>query len=467
MLNDTGPLPIQAGERQNGAVPPDPLSRNEISRVFRGGLVAFAVYGVGYALTYLSQLVLARLAGPIEYGEYAYASAWVVLLTYIATLGFDVGLLRFVPAYRATKDWPLLLGLIRFAQSRTAIMSMSVAAAGAAIVMLYEPSREAGYTFLVGMAMVPILALLRVRCAIVRAIGAVMAALAPDRIIREGVLIALVGGGWITLNYAPTAPIIMLAALASSVTALLLTQLSLSRTPPVPLAGYTPEYDKRAWRSAALPLLVLGASEVLLNRTGVILLGWMTCPKEAGVYSLAFNVALIVTLPRVAINTLFAPTLSGLHSVGCQQEMRQLVAWSSAWTFAGGAVVALALFAGADVIMLWFGPQFEHGVLQLRILLCAQLFAAGAGSQLYIMTMTGHERTAAAILVSITMLNLLISFVLVKLLGVVGASVGTASALLLWNGAMAWFIRRRLQLKPAFQDLCASVFSPGITNEKR
>jgi len=36
----------------------------------------------------------------------------------------------------------------------------------------------------------------------------------------------------------------------------------------------------------------------------------------------------------------------------------------------------------------------------LRILLVGQVIAAGAGSQMHVMAMTGHERTAAALLVA-------------------------------------------------------------------
>ena len=47
----------------------------QVSRVARGGVPAFFVYSFGFALTYCSQLVIARTVGVDTYGVYAYVFA--------------------------------------------------------------------------------------------------------------------------------------------------------------------------------------------------------------------------------------------------------------------------------------------------------------------------------------------------------------------------------------------------------
>src|SRR5260370_34942313 len=91
-----------------------------VSRVARGGVTAFFIYGAGIGLTYCSQLVIARIVGVDTYGVYAYVFAWMVVLAYFPTLGFDVGLLRFVPAYLAEPGGPLAQGGCREAARRAA-----------------------------------------------------------------------------------------------------------------------------------------------------------------------------------------------------------------------------------------------------------------------------------------------------------------------------------------------------------
>ena len=135
-----------------------------VSRVARGGVTAFFVYGTGFALTYCSQLIIARAVGVDTYGVYAYVFAWMVVLANFSTLGFDVGLLRFVPAYEAKRAWPLLQGVIRYAQRRATLVGLSIIFIGIWVVDAWASSPELRYTFLAGFALVPILALVRIRC---------------------------------------------------------------------------------------------------------------------------------------------------------------------------------------------------------------------------------------------------------------------------------------------------------------
>src|SRR5262245_45792387 len=79
-----------------------------VNKVARGGAQAFVIYSVGIALMYFSQLVVARAVGVETFGLYTYVFAWMVVLVYFSTLGFDVGVLRFIPVYKNEKAWPLL-----------------------------------------------------------------------------------------------------------------------------------------------------------------------------------------------------------------------------------------------------------------------------------------------------------------------------------------------------------------------
>src|SRR6516225_2324209 len=83
------------------------LYSTSVARVTRGGIIAFGIFVAGAALTYCSQLLIARIVGPDTFGIYTYVFAWMVVLAFFSTLGFDVALLRFVPAYRAGRAWAL------------------------------------------------------------------------------------------------------------------------------------------------------------------------------------------------------------------------------------------------------------------------------------------------------------------------------------------------------------------------
>jgi O-antigen/teichoic acid export membrane protein len=395
------------------------------------------------------------LVGVDTYGIYAYVIAWIGVLAYCSALGFDVALLRFVPAYHAEKSWALLRGVVQYAQRRAILVGVMVMLVGMLVIIARRTDMDpAGRnTFIIGFIMIPLWALLWIRCSVVRAFGGVVSAVAPERVIREGMLIGIVAlAGW-SLKLNVNAPVLMLATVVSTAVALGPASLAMGRLRPGAINDVSPIYAAATWRRVALPLVIIGAAEALMNRTGVLLLGWFGDTRSAGIYNLAFNIAFVAALPRTAVNTLFAPTISSLFVRKDQSMMQLLCARAASWTLCSAACIALVLAVFAEFVLRWFGPGFSEGVPALRILLLGQVIAASAGSQQYVMTMTGHERSAAAILILSACANAIFSVTLINLIGLTGAAISMTGALIVWNLTMALFLWRRLQLVPGMLAL--------------
>jgi len=281
-------------------------------------------------------------------------------------------------------------------------------------------------------------------------------ALIPDRVVRDGLLLILVALVSVVPGWHTDAPLVMVATLVGSTAALGLASLAMRSLRPRALSITPPEYAAATWRRTIIPLVIIGAAEALLNRTGVVLLGWFGETREAGIYSLVFNIAFLVVLPRTAINTLFAPTISSLFTRRDQVTLQALVAKAASWTLGAAVCIALGLAILAEPILTWFGKDFAAGVPALRILLVGQVIAASCGSQLSVMTMTEHERGAAVLLLLSAAINVVASVVFISMLGLAGAAIATAIALIVWNLAMALFISRYLRLMPGVLGLFGS-----------
>ena len=421
-----------------------------IVRIARGGLSAFAVYVVGAGLTYLSQLFVARIIGAESYGVYVYVFAWCTALAYFCALGFDVSLLRFIPAYGAEQAWALQRGVIRYAERGALAVGLVVICFGAAAIELEakDPFGELPVTFRIGLLLAPVWAVLWIRCSVVRAFGGVISALTPDRIAREGILLVLIGVMGLYAHWRISAPVAMAGTLISSLVGLGLATISKRRIWPVNLRTVPPVYAAATWRRTALPLVLISGAEILLNRTGVMAFGWNGDTLNAGVYSLAFNVAFVVALPRTAVNALLAPTVAELFARNDRAALQIVVARAVSWSLIGGVIIALPIALFAEPLLAWFGAPFRAGAACLRILLLGQVIAAGLGPQLFLMTMTGHERGAATLLVLTTLLNFVLTAALMEPLGLPGAAIATTTVLAAWNASMALFIWRRLDVLP-------------------
>jgi O-antigen/teichoic acid export membrane protein len=434
--------------------------RRQVARLARSSAKALAVYGAGIGLAYCSQLTIARIVGAETYGIYTYVIAWITVLSYLCASGFDVALLRFVPTYHADRAWELLKGAMQYAERLAIFVSIVTIIISILILSIWAHSlpRQLNETFFIGFALVPVWALLWIRCSAARAFGAVVLAVAPDRVMRDGALIVLIAFAYFCLGWKIDAPLAMSSTLIGSIVGLAVVSVTLRQLRPRELETAVPVYAAAAWQRTALPLMIMGATEVFMNRTGILLLGWIGEANNAGIYSLAFNIAFVVTLPRTAINTLFTPTVSALFSHSERSVLQVLIAKSSWWMLVAATCAGTVLLALAEPVLGWFGADYRAGVPALQILLIGQMITAGAGSQMQVMTMTGHERIAAGLLVLMSGVHLVMSLGLIRSFGLTGAAIATCTTLILWNLAMAFYIWRRVHVLPGVLGIfCSSI----------
>ena len=426
------------------------MSAGLASRVARGGVAAFTIHVGGAGLTYGAQLLIARIIGAEGFGIYAYVFAWMTVLAYGAALGFDVAILRFVPAYRTREAWGLLHGVIRFAERSVAALGCAVVVLGASVIWGWGGTLPEGLsrTFLIGLWLAPVWALLWVRSSVVRAFGGVWSALAPDRIVRDGLLLGIVAVAHGALGWRLGAPWVMAATLASAAVGLVIVSLAMRRRMPAVVRRAVSIDASGTWVLVALPLAMLGVAEVAMNRTGTVLLGWFGYTTEAGIYALAFNIAFLTAMPRAALNTLLAPAISDLFTRGDRDALQALATKSAVWTLLGAACIAVPIAVLAEPVLGWFGHGFSAGAPALRILLLGQVIVAGTGSQLYLLTMTGHERSAALIMMASTVGNALVGAACIGPFGLTGIAVTATAMLIAVNAAMAVAIWRFLGLVP-------------------
>jgi O-antigen/teichoic acid export membrane protein len=420
------------------------------SSLGRASIAALAVFVVGAGLTCVAQLVTARTIGADSYGVYAYVLAWVTLLGYFSTLGFHVSLLRFVPAYQAKEEWALARGVIRYSQRRTAATAICIVLIGVCgIVVLHGSLRpELALSFLLGIAAVPFLALHQVGAAVVRAFGGIVAALAPERIVRDGVVLLIVAAVFWSNLYRLDATLAMGASLVSSIVILGLVRIFMRRLRPTALDHATPTYKVADWWRPTLPLTVIMIADNLMSRSAVIALGLTGNTRDAGIFAAALSIATVTALPRMAVAAAFAPTVSALFAVDDHAGLQLLSARATWLSLLGATCAAILLLLLAHPLLAWFGRDFVAGAPIVTILVLGQVLAAACGPQQHLITMTGNERVGAAILAGCAAFGFAGCILMIDLLGMTGAAFATTLTLVGWNVAMGIFIHRGLRLRP-------------------
>ena len=407
-----------------------------------------AALGVGFGL----HLTLARALGADSYGVYSYAFAWIALLAFLCRLGLGTGIVRLIGEAQARDRFAEMRGALDWSDRVVMIVAIVTAACMGALLVAcvdhIEP--ELRMSLAIGLLALPILALLGIREATLRAFRHPALAFAPDGILRTG-LTAI--GVAVTAALYPallSAPVAMSCTAIAAGTALGFARVAIRRVEPRELASAASDRKKRReWLHFALPLLLLGGVNLIQRRADVLMLGALVGTTEAGFYTAAGRYADLMLFPLQAANAILAPLVVHLHSQRRPAEIQRVVSLSTIGIAGSTLPLAFLLwFAGAPLLAL-FGQPFVAARAALACLVAGQLVNALSGSVTLLLTMIGHQQAAAKAAMAGALLNIALNALWIPRYGMFGAAMATACSIALTNCAMLVVVRRRLDIDPS------------------
>ena len=429
----------------------------------RSAVGALLTYVFGAGLTSGAQFMVARVLHADGYGTYSYVWAWVSLLSFGATLGLLQFVLRFTAAYQASGEWSLTYGSIRFAVSRALAAAIVVSATGLVVLWFRSDKLDPIFvtSFAIGIATIPLITMQLIGAGVVRVFGGFIAALLPERVFRDGFLFAAVGViAWWKLRWVGPGTVLAITFVGVAMTLVVTTYAARSRWPKK-LERVEAAYLPSKWWSFAFPAMIMLCLEVAMGRTGVLALGWSGKIADAGVFALAFNIAMLVQLSRAAVTNYFSPTASAAHARGDLVGLRNLYGRASVLSLVGGTMLALPVLAFTGPILQLFGRDFAQNAHVAQILVIGQLLAAAAGPQQSLLMMTGHERSAAAIMLIFAAVTIAGCTIAAIDYGAVGAAVVTSAALVAWNVTMSIHIKQKLEMGPGLMVALSRYLARG------
>ena len=416
----------------------------------RGASVAFLLQVSGVGLTYTLQILLARWMGVHEYGIYDYVMSWGTFLAFLAGLGLPNAVLRFVAEYSAQGHWGYVRGVMHSSFWQTLGSSALMALLGTAIfwgvTKIWPISYEAAVYL--GLWAIPILAVMKLQLETVRAMGQIALAYAPSLLLWP--LVFIVSGFLYAQTHDTFTSETAIALTMVSLGVLLVGQnLQFRYTLATKIADVQPQYAIRQWLQAALPLLLIDSSFVILNQTDVLMIGMMLSPEQVGLYSAAIRTSQWVSFMLVAVNAIAAPMFAALYAQGDREGLQRLVSTIAHWIFWPALGVLVGLATVGDSILHWFGNDFVQAQPEMIVLGLGQLVNVGAGSVGYLLLMTGHHRQCAYVVGASALLNLLLNLIGIPTLGILGAAIATAITMTLWNIGLNLLVVRQVGVQPS------------------
>ena len=410
------------------------LSSRDLSRlIVRGGAWSLLISATGAALSLGVHLLLARTLGGEEYGRYVFALAWMNVLLLVGKFELDTASVRFVGAYTGTEQWSFLRGFLRRSAQIVGGVSVAIAVVGALIIMALTNRIERGIalSLLAASALLPVTAMGQLKASVLQGFKQVARAQAPSLVVRPVIFALSVLGLHYVAGQPVNAPVAIVLQLGATAVALALTLRFLQDVLPTAVRQANEAFDTRYWMKTAAGLLVIsGGQTILSTNADVLVVGSLLGPAAAGQYGAASQLASAVSFGVTAISFIALPLIADLYA---RQEFPQLQSLISHVTRLGLGLsfpVLLLLIIGASPLLSAFGPSFTDASGLLILLGFDQLIGAIFGIAGYMLVMTGHQVTAARVIIGCAVLNLVLTFALTPLFGLMGAGIATTIATL-------------------------------------
>lgn len=425
----------------------------------RGAAGAFVVSIVGAALGFAAHVVVARLIGKDDYGIYVLMLSWVSVLSVVAQAGQDNNVVRFLPTYVLRGEWGKARGLRRGIGWLVLGISVVIALAGCAVIAIIGRDQSLSWrtTFYIGFMMLPVLTQLQQSGAMHQAFKRAVSANAYVSIVRPLILIVVIAAFAFGLRRVD-APLAALASFVSALVALILSGCHLSWAWPTAARSARPQYEMGNWIRMGVRMSVLSFVIVAAYRLDVLILGALMGATDVGPYYAAVQIAGFAFYAFQAVNVILAPMIAERYDAGDLLGMEAVVRRGARLGFVGG-VMATGFLA---VVGYWalglFGQGFTSAYVPLLILLGGYCAVTAIGPGGFVLSMTQYQNQASLFAAAGFVVNAVLAVVLIPRIGVLGAALGAAVQLIVWNLLALRFVVSRVGIN-------SSVFGRSCVQE--
>lgn len=176
----------------------------------------------------------------------------------------------------------------------------------------------------------------------------------------------------------------------------------------------------------SLPMLMTASMFMVTGSVDKLMLGYFMSPKEVGIYSVAFRVAILTSMILMAINTIVAPKMAELYWAKRFDELKDVIRFSAKLIFFTSFPFLFVFIIFAKPILLLFGQEFVAGQWVLITISAGEFINAATGPVGYFLDMTGLQVVRRNLVFLYMVMNVALNYILIPEYGYNGAAIATA-----------------------------------------
>jgi O-antigen/teichoic acid export membrane protein len=403
------------------------------SSLFLGGRM------ISLGLNFLTQVLIVRYLTKSDFGAFAYGLSLVSLGEYVAGLGLDKAVGRFLPIYDERGEHGKLLGTL-------VMVAASVISIGLAMLLLaiglhgFASGQTASGTELAVVLTLMILSPVQALDGVLMGTFAVFSrptaiffrkyVVAPGLQLSAIGLVMLSGSGVrdLAIGY------VVAGGLGLALYVVMLVQMLRAKGLLTHLRRQRLSFPVREVYGFAIPLISVDLLFVVMNTVNIWMLQHFGTAADVADYRVVQPAAKLNLLVMTSFTLLFTPLASRLFARGDREGIQELywrtAIWMAIFSF---PVFALTSVDAHPLTVALFGERYAGSAPIMALLAIGYYFNAALGFNGLTLRVFGLVRYSVVISLAAAAANVALNLALIPAYGAIGAGVGTAATLVLHN----------------------------------
>jgi O-antigen/teichoic acid export membrane protein len=187
----------------------------------------------------------------------------------------------------------------------------------------------------------------------------------------------------------------------------------------------------------------------LLNRqVDILMLGAMVGGKAVGIYTMAFYLCNVVTIPQRGIKNISSAVIANAFARNDLSQIRELYQRSALNQMLVGAFIFMVIWFNVEDILYIVNPEYVKGVYVVLFVGLAKVFAMATGVNNQILKNSSYYKYSLLFILNLLLLTVVFNLIFIPQLGIVGAALGTTLAPVLNNLLKSGLIWYKLAVHP-------------------
>jgi O-antigen/teichoic acid export membrane protein len=209
--------------------------------------------------------------------------------------------------------------------------------------------------------------------------------------------------------------------------------------------------------------LLGGLATIIVSNIDIIMLSSLSGLSDTGIYAIAFYIGSAITIPRKSVYQIASPLVSDAFKNKNFDLIEDIYRRSSLNMVIAGGFLFCGIIANIDNLMTVLPSEYVGGASVIVVIASANLFSMATGINGAIILNSKYYRFDLYSTLLLIAIAILLNYLFIPVYGILGAAIGTGSAVIIYNAIKVVYVWVRFSMQPFEYQIIYIVVIGAVT----